>query len=348
MDRNNDAPPSSGDRYKKLSGDERDAMIRNLRELGESYRQIAKRLAVTARQVETVLGEIAALRSAGHPDAEIGRRVGLPRSTVQRLRGTSERTAPRSDVRTAAALTLLSQHGGLQLDLLGRFLGMNTNHTYVLVRQLRAEKLVRPLEQVQAGEKWVVVTPATASRFLGWPVQDWRPSLGRVAHHRAVTQARLMLVGADLQAWVSERELWHRTQRASFESRSKRTEFATGRAHIHDGLFFGQVMGLQGWWALEVELTRKSPRAMDRALHGAIRAARDIEPEDLVGLLYLCRTARVSAGVHAAAERLPPEIRNLDLALAVRDFDDDWGRYLTSGVKSAAPQLRIDSFKDYS
>lgn len=348
MSRENDDPGGPGDRYKNLSGDEQDAMIRNLRGLGESYRQIAKRLGVSARRVETVLGEIAALRSDGHPDAEIGRRVGLPRSTVQRLRGSSECTAARSDMRTAAALTLLSQHGGLQLDLLGRFLGMNTNHTYVLVRQLRAEKLVRPLEQVQAGKKWVVLAPATASRFLGWPVQDWRPSLGRVAHHRAVAQARLMLVGADLQAWVSERELWHRAQRSSFESRSKRNEFATGRAHIHDGLFFGQVMGLHGWWALEVELTRKSPQAMDRALRGAIRAARDIEPEDLVGLLYLCRTAGVSDAVHAAAERLPPEIEKLDLALAVRDFDDDWGRYLTSGVaKSAAPQVGIDSFKDY-
>ncbi|MGW5109143.1 hypothetical protein [Nocardia sp. NPDC004123] len=212
MSREIDIPPDPGDRYKHVSADERDTLIRKLRELGESYRDIADRLGLTARQVETVLGEITALRSAGHPDAEIGCRVGLPRSTVHRLRGKSE---PRSNARKATALTLLSQHGGMQLDLLGRFLRMERPHVYVLVRQLREDKLVRPLEQVQAGEKWVVATPATASRFLGWQVQPWRPSLGRVAHHRAVAQARLMLVGSDLEAWVSERELWHRAQRAS-------------------------------------------------------------------------------------------------------------------------------------
>ncbi|MGW4121887.1 hypothetical protein [Nocardia sp. NPDC004711] len=321
-------------------------MIRGLRGLGEDYRQIATRLGLTARQVEAVLREIAALRAAGHPDAEIGQRVGLPRSTVQRLRGTIE---PRSDLRKATALTLLAQHGGIQLDLLGLFLELERPHVYVLVRQLREEKLVRPLERVQAGAKWVVATPATASRFLGWSVQNWRPSLGRAEHHRAVAQARLMLVGMDLQAWVSERELWHRAQRSSYQSRSKRTEFATGRAHIHDGLFFGQFRDVSGWWAVEVELTRKSPIAMDRALLGAIRATRDMEPDELVGLLYLCRTARVSDGVHAAVERLPPEIKNLDLALVVRDFDDEWGRYLASGLtKLAASQLRTRTLKDLS
>lgn len=344
MSRETEDPGGPGDRYKNLTGDERDTLIRKLRELGEGYRDIANRLGLTARQVETALGEISALRSAGHPDAEIGRRAGLPRSTVHRLRGDSE---PRSNARKSTALTLLSQHGGMQLDLLGRFLGMERPHVYVLVRQLRDDRLVRPLEQVQAGEKWVVATPATASRFLGWQVQPWRPSLGRVAHHRAVAQARLMLVGSDLEAWVSERELWHRAQRASLQSRSKRTEFVAGRAHIHDGLFFGQIKGLHGWWALEVELTRKSPLAMDRALMGAIRAARDSAPEELVGLVYLCRTSRVSDGVHAAAERLPPEIENIDLALAVRDFDDDWGRYLSNRVaKPAAPHTRTTTFKD--
>ncbi|MGW4120773.1 hypothetical protein [Nocardia sp. NPDC004711] len=343
MNRNNDGP---GGRYKDLSGAERDTMIRSLRELGEDYRQIAKRLGITARHVETVLGEIAALRSAGHPDAEIGRRVGLPRSTAQRLRGGTE---PRSDLRKATALTLLSQHGGMQLDLLGQFLGQGTNHTYVLVRQLRADNLVRPLEQVQAGDKWVVATAATASRFLGWPVQNWRPTLGRVEHHRAVAQARLMLVGTDLTAWVSERELWHRAQRVSHQSRSKRAEFETGRVHVHDALFRGRLMGTQGWWALEVELTRKSAASMDQALRGAIRAARDMEPEELTGLLYLCRTSRVSDGVHAAAERLPPEIRSLDLALVVRDLDADWGRYLDNRTaKTTAPQSGISSFKDFS
>ncbi|MEU1428123.1 hypothetical protein ABZ412_13715 [Nocardia sp. NPDC005746] len=347
MNRNNHTRRRrSSDRYTGLSDDERDAVIRSLRELGESYRDIAERLGTTARQVETVLGEVAALHTAGHSDAEVGRRVGLPRSTVHRLRGKVE---PRSNLRKATALTLLTQHGGMQLDLLSMFLGMERPHVYVLVRQLREEKLVRPLERVQAGDKWVVATSATASRFLGWPVQNWRPSLGRVEHHRAVAQARLMLVGADLQAWVSERELWHRAQRASYQSRSRRTEFAAGRAHIHDGWFFGRLMGVSGWWAVEVELTPKSPLAMDRALLGAIRAARDSESEDMVGVLYLCRTARVSDGVNAAAERLPPEIKNLDLTLVVRDFDDEWGRYLASGVtKPTASQLRTQTLKDLS
>ncbi|MFD0000768.1 hypothetical protein [Nocardia sp. NPDC127526] len=337
-------------RYAGLEGEDRDKMIRGLRDLGEGYRQIADRLGLTARQVEIVLGEVARLHTAGHSDGEIGRRVGLPRSTVQRLRG----GASVSNTRKSTALTALSEQGGMQLDVLGWFLGMDKSHTYVLVKQLRDDHLVRKLEQIQPGEKWVITNKGTASRFLGWSVKEWRTSLKQAAHHRAVAQARIMLVGDDLEAWISERALQHRAELAANETHSRKKEFSTGRApreglpHIHDGRFLGQVQGLYGWWALEVELSRKADDALDTALRGAIRAARDATPEKVVGLLYLCRTAGVMDGVNAAAERLPPEVKAIDIGFAVRDFDDIWHDFLTR--RAAKPRRRnpIHASKDQS
>ncbi|WP_067478732.1 hypothetical protein [Nocardia amamiensis] len=323
------------DQYAALEFEHRDQIIAGLRGSGLTYQEIARQLCIRARQVEQVLGEVAALRAREVSQAEIARRVGLPRTTVQDLlRG--ER-ASRSTPRKTKALRALVDMHGMQVDVLGWFLGMERNHVYSLAKQLHDEGRIYELEDVQAGEKWVVPTRVTAARYLGWRPADWRPPLGLAEHYRAVAQARIMLVGSDPQLWVSERVLRHRVGKtATGKGKTGAVEVSTGpeprlgHPHVHDGRFLGVVKGRHGWWALEVELSKKDPDYMDIALKGAIRAARDSRDEALVGVLYLCRNPAVLDNVVAASERLPHnEFGDLALDLVIRDFDREWAKFLT-------------------
>ncbi|MGW0003406.1 hypothetical protein ACWDT6_06150 [Nocardia grenadensis] len=310
-------------------------MVAEMRAAGKSYRDIARRLGISARKVEAVLGEIAALRDSGHSQSEIGAIVGLPRTTVRNL--LRSKTSVQMTARKTTALAGTSDMSGMQLDVLAQFLGMSLNHTYVLVAELAQAKLVHPLKQVQPGAKWVYPTRETAAQYLGWKPKEWHPPLMYANHYRAVAQARIMLVGPDPQRWVSERVLRRRAEqqaagRGPVVLSSGRVPQA-GRPHVHDARFARRVRrGEFEWWALEVELTRKTVTAMDAALQGAIRAIRDshAEPEPCVGLLYLCRSASVMDGVHAAADRLPSEFTSLDFELSVLDFDDRWGEFLAN------------------
>ncbi|WP_280422141.1 hypothetical protein [Nocardia carnea] len=305
-----------------------------MRAAGKSYREIARRLGITARKVEGVLGEIAALRASGHSQSEIGRIVGLPRTTVRDL--LRSKTAVRMTARKTMALDGTSHMSGMQIDVLAHFLGMSLNHTYVLVAELAQAKLIHPLKQVQPGAKWVYPTRDTAAQYLGWKPREWTPPLMYANHYRAVAQARIMLVGSDPDRWVSERVLRRRAeQQAAGGGRgpvvlSSGLTPAAGRPHVHDARFARRRRGEFEWWALEVELTRKTVTAMDTALAGAVRAVRDshAEPEPCVGLLYLCRSASVMDGVNAAAERLPAELAALDFEFTVLDFDDRWGEFV--------------------
>ncbi|MGW5751288.1 hypothetical protein [Nocardia rhamnosiphila] len=324
--------------HNEMALPERAEIATAMRAAGKFYRDIARRLGISARKVEAVLGEIAALKASGHSQSEIGRAVGLPRTTVQDLLRSP--ASPRLTARKSAALSGLSDMSGMQLDVLAQFLGMSMNHTYVLVAELAQAKLVHPLKQVQPGAKWVYPTRDTAAQYLGWKPREWTPPLMYANHYRAVAQARIMLVGADPQRWVSERVLRRRAEQAADRGALLSSSLApqAGRPHVHDGRFARLVRGQQQWWALEVELTRKTITAMDIALQGAIRAARDsvAEPEPCVGLLYLCRSASVIDGVNAAAERLPAEFSALSLELVIQDFDDEWTQFLARKNASKA------------
>lgn len=320
-------------RWAALEVDQRDEIIAGLRDAGLTYQEIARLLCIRARRVEATLGEIGALHGRGLSMCEISARVGLPRSTAQSIVGAG-RTLSTS--RRTAVLAALSDMHGMQVDTLGWFLGMERNHVYALVANLVRGNDVHDLKQVQPGEKWVVPTRITAATYLGWRPAEWQPPLMYAEHYRAVAQARIMLVGSDPQLWVSERTLRHRAQSAEGGPRNKQTtavssgrEPKLGRPHIHDGRFLGVVEGHHGWWALEVELSKKHPEAMDIALRGAIRAARDSDTEPMVGVLYLCRTASVLDNVTDAAARLPSgEFGDLALDLVINDFDARWSRWL--------------------
>ncbi|MFE9323546.1 hypothetical protein ACIHDR_19525 [Nocardia sp. NPDC052278] len=325
---------SKSGRYVELELMYRDQIIGGLRTSGLSYREIARTLGVSARQVEAVLGEIAVLRRGGRSLDQISRAIGLPRSTTHEILGPgrSQSTA----VKTAVLAGVSDMHG-MQLDVLGWFLGMERNHVYSLAKRLHEDGKIHELDHVQAGERWVVPTRLTAARYLGWRPADWHPPLGLAEHYRAVAQARIMLVGSDPQLWVSERRLRHRIGKtAAVKGTRREVPVSTGREpilghpHVHDGRFLGVVKGRHGWWAVEVELSKKDPEYMDIALKGAIRAARDSTDEVMVGVLYLCRTSAVLDNVTAASQRLPEaEFGDLALDLVIRDFDRDWSKYLT-------------------
>ncbi|MFC9433999.1 hypothetical protein [Nocardia sp. NPDC057030] len=325
-------------RYAGLELEYADQIIAGLRAHGVTYQEIARMLNIRARRVEATLGEIGVLAGRGVSLTEIGVRVGLPRSTVHDIVGAQQR---QSTARKTAVLAAVSDMHGMQRDVLGWFLGMERNHVLSLVKQLHQQGLIHEPAEVQAGEKWVVPTRITAARYLGWRPAEWHPPLGLAEHYRAVAQARVMLVGADRALWVPERVLRHRIGKtAGANGKTKPVEplVSSGRTpllgypHVHDGRFLGVVEGTYGWWALEVELSKKDPEHMDIALKGAIRAARDATEESMVGVLYLCRTPAVIDNVNAAYERLPDnefgEVLALDLL--VRDFDKKWAKFLTN------------------
>ncbi|WP_063023240.1 helix-turn-helix domain-containing protein [Nocardia niwae] len=305
---------------------DRDERIRGLRDLGATYQQIARQLRIPARKVETVLGEATALHESGYTVREICERIGLPRASAHRLI-TDRSGAAVLSARTTVAVTGLVDMYGMQTDVLGWFLDLPRTTVYNLVGQMRKDRLVQPkLIEVQAGAKWVVPTGETAATYLGWvPRAVWKPTNNHCEHYRAVAQARIMLNGADLTNWISERRLRHE---AEMERRQSRSRTATV-GHIHDGRFLGVVDGTYGWWAVEVELTAKSAANMDKALRGAIWAARDAQPGPMTGVLYLFRGREVENTVMAAAERLPAAFNDLDMHLVIRDFDREWNRFLT-------------------
>ncbi|MFD6159184.1 hypothetical protein ACFWF7_08475 [Nocardia sp. NPDC060256] len=297
--------------------------ITAMRGEGASYDQIRETLGISARAVESVLGEVAAHYEHRHTYADIGELVGLPRTTVRRLLSDKRETQVNARANTAAALVV--EMYGLQIDLLAAFLGIDITHARTLARQLRTDRMMLPkLIQVQPGEKWLVPTRETAGSYLGWmPATLWKPPVKDAEHYRAVAQARVLLVGAEPGVWISERQLRHDAGVAARESGSRGSRSI---GHIHDGRFLGVVEGTYGWWALEVELTAKSAKNMDKALRGALYAARDAEPEPMIGLVYLTRGREVERVLDAAWQRIPAELRKA-VPLVTGDLDEEWTKH---------------------
>ncbi|MFI6364165.1 hypothetical protein ACIBG0_15595 [Nocardia sp. NPDC050630] len=334
-------------RYASLERRHRTQIVGGLRDLPKplTYREIAQLLGISLRQVERCLGEAAALRGQGLTKREVAEEIGVPYGSLGRVLSVPHRKTVTA--RQDAALAALTDMHGMQVDVLAWFLNTSLSSAYDLAAILIERGLVHPLVEVQPGRAWVYPKPDTAARYLSWRPKDWKPPLMYANHYRAVAQARIMLVGSDPQLWVSERILRRRAEIAASETRSGQLMFSTGRApkrdrpHVHDGRFLGEVDGKHGWWALEVELTEKKDRAqMDAALAGALRAARDSVEESVVGLLYLCRSARVQDVVNAAYDRLPRELADLSLLFATGDFDDEWTKFLAARNQARAAKRR--------
>ncbi|MFE3758007.1 hypothetical protein ACFXO9_27195 [Nocardia tengchongensis] len=325
--------------YAGLERRHRPQIIGGLRGTGLTYTQIRELLGVSLRQVEAVLGEAQALRANGFRAKEIAAELGVPAGSLGRILPPRRQAAITE--RQSQVLRAVSDMRGMQVDVLAQYLNILESSAYAIVRELIAKGLLCELEKVQRGRAWVYAPPRVQARYLGWRPAEWTPPLMYAEHYRAVAQARIMLVGNDATAFISERAL-HReatvTARLAAEKRRGTAvlEFSTGidplpgRPHLHDGRFLGVVGGNYGWWALEVELSVKDKAHMDTALQGAIRAARAAHPYTMVGLLYLCRTAAVLNNVEAAAGRLPAELAALPLDLQIQDFDKQWKAFLAA------------------
>lgn len=338
-------PAEPGKAGRKSSPLHRDEIIIGLREDGRTYQQISKVLGVTARQVEKAVGEIAALYASGESIRDIAAIVGAPIATVHRVLHPNGRANKKDSPHTAPAMNGLADMYGMQVDVLAWYLNVHVSTVYKLVKQLQADGLILPkLYDAGPGMNWVIPTRDAAGSYLGWvPRVTWRPPPQDANHYRAVAQARVMLVGAEAERWLSERRLRHAAEVKRYESRGRH---AYTQPHMHDGRFLGAVGGTYGWWAVEVELTAKSAANMDKALRGAIGAARDAEPDPLVGVLYLCRGSGIQRVVDAAAARLPAHLDDAVGALAVLDFDNEWTRFLKTrttmrAAASRRPVLRI-------
>ncbi|MFJ9368775.1 hypothetical protein ACIRRA_30715 [Nocardia sp. NPDC101769] len=329
----------NADRYVTLDRHHRVQIIDGLRAAGLTYTEIRELLGVSLRQIETVLGEAETLRAQGFRTKEIAAELGIPVGSLGRVlparrRGTL--TARQDEV-----LAGVTHMRGMQVDVLAEYLNVLESTGYALVRELITKGMLCELKKVQRGRAWVYAPPQVEHRYLGWKPREWTPPLMYAEHYRAVAQARIMLVGNDRRAFISERTLRHDATRAAKLAAENRRgapvlEFSTGREpipgrpHIHDGRFLGVVRGTYGWWALEVELSVKDADYMDTALRGAIRAAHDAYPYSMVGLLYLCRSAAVLKNVEAAADRLQAEseFKNSPLDLRIQDFDKQWESFL--------------------
>ncbi|MFC8386742.1 hypothetical protein [Nocardia sp. NPDC057272] len=330
----------SRDHKRKVKAAARDDLIRTMRAAGDSYQDIRDQLGVTARTVENALGEVAELAARGRTHGDIADLVDLPRTTVRRL--LSDRKESRSNARYEQTAHLIAEMYGVQVDVLADFLGIDIGHARSLARQLREDGLMLPkLIQVQPGEKWIVPTRDAASSFLGWEVRStWRPPLKDAEHYRAVAMARALLVGMEPGAWISERQLRREAELSAPRTRGR----ARYIGHIHDGRFLGVIEGHHGWYAVEVELTAKSATNMDKALQGAINAARHAEPDALAGVLYLCRGDDVVRVVEAANRRLPQNYA--DALVVVGDLDAEWQdfrktrRRMRAATRSANPNHR--------
>ncbi|WP_378736689.1 hypothetical protein [Nocardia brasiliensis] len=330
-------------RWASLERRYRPRIVAGLRDTGMTYGQISKTLGISLRRVEKCLGEAAALRASGLTKQEVADEIGVPYGSVGRVLAAPHRATVTA--RQDAALAGMTDMHGMQVDVLAWFLNTSLSSAYDLASLLVERGVIHPLVEVQPGRAWVYPKRETAARYLGWRPKEWKPPLMYANHYRAVAQARIMLVGSDPQKWVSERILRRRAELEATETRSGQLMFSTGRApkegrpHVHDGRFLGEVEGRHGWWALEVELTeKKDRRQMDVALAGALRAARDSVEESVVGLLYLCRTARVADVVNAAYDRLPPELARLSLLFATGDFDDEWTEFLAARNQARAAE----------
>ncbi|MET8428365.1 hypothetical protein [Nocardia sp. NPDC004860] len=326
-------------RYAGLERRHRTQIIAGLRDAGLTYTQIRTLLGVSLRQVETVLGEAQALRASGFRAKEIAAELGVPAGSLGRVLPPARRATITE--RQSEVLRAVSDMRGMQVDVLAQYLNVLESSAYAIVRELIAKGLLCELEKVQRGRAWVFAPPRVEARYLGWRPAEWTPPLMYAEHYRAVAQARIMLVGNDAAAFISERALRREATTAARIAAEKRRgtavlEFSTGidplpgRPHLHDGRFLGVVGGNYGWWALEVELSVKDKAHMDTALQGAIRAARDAHPYTMVGLLYLCRTDAVLNNVEAAAGRLPAELASLPLDLQIQDFGKQWKAFLAA------------------
>lgn len=174
--------------------------------------------------------------------------------------------------RDAAALTLIAEQYAAPYDLLAGYLGVTPSRLRSVITRWKRAGLVdsAPLTGARG---WAWITRHGLD-VLGFPWKASRPSLARLAHHRAVLATRLWYEARPEYrrqgaAWRSEREI-----RAAVPA-------VPAPGHLVDAEITWPGAGQT--WAIEVELTPKELDRTIRIIAGLLR-----QPYDRV--VYLCDT----------------------------------------------------------
>jgi hypothetical protein len=191
-------------------------------------------------------------------------------------------------------LLLAGEHYGCPYDLLAAALQVDPARLpAILARWRRAGYVATGRLGPGPGWCWLTRDGMTATG-LRYPAL--RPSLGRLAHIRAVLAARLWLAAGP--AWDQGSAWWHseRRLRADQPAAGRREHVADAEIHwpsIAGSPYAGQV------WAIEVELTPK-PLARTTRIMGGLLA-----PMRYAQVIYLTAPAAGPVVTRAAAS-LPP------------------------------------------
>jgi len=192
---------------------------------------------------------------------------------------------------------LAGEHYGVPSDLLAVALRVQPARlTAITARWRRAGYAATG--RLGPGPAWYWLTrDGMTATGLGFPAT--RPSLGRLAHIRAVLAARLWLQAGEV--WQQGRAWWHceRRLRADLPAAGRREHVPDAEIHwpsIDGSPYAGQV------WAVEAELTPKPLERTTRIMAGLLLPLR------YAHVIYLTAPAARAVVKRAAAE-LPPAER---------------------------------------
>jgi len=189
---------------------------------------------------------------------------------------TTARPARRADAGTVRlsqrdidGLLLCGEHYGAPYDLLALALRVQPDRLPAIVARWRRAGYAAT-GRLGPGPGWCWLTrDGMTATGLGFPAL--RPSLGRLAHIRAVLAARLWLTAGP--AWAGGHAWWHseRRLRADTPAAGRREHVADAEIHwpsIAGSPYAGQV------WAIEVELTPKPLARTTRIMGGLLNPLR--------------------------------------------------------------------------
>ena len=141
--------------------------------------------------------------------------------------------------REVVVLDLISEQGAVPLDQLARFLGIKPTEARKIARELQAIGCVEMKKLVEGDQPWVWLN-SHGARLSSTGFDAMEPALNRLAHTRAINEARLLIAQRAPKAqWVCERAL--------------KTDYPKG-AKIPDAV----VIDDGNRAAIEVEITSKS------------------------------------------------------------------------------------------
>lgn len=171
-----------------------------------------------------------------------------------------------------AILDLISEQGAIQTDHLAKFLGIDQAEATKLAKELAGIGCVEFRRLVEGDEPWVWLNSHGALHSnTGFAAIE--PALNRLAHIRAINEARLLTTERSPEGrWICERQL-----RRESQPRHRRGS----EEPIPDAAF--EIEGKDGVlrrWAIEVELTPKTAGRLE-----AIIADHSIRYDVVV---YLC------------------------------------------------------------